>query len=220
VELAGVLRALAEHWDDVVGRLDEPARAELRRLIAITTQQPPDPEARTDAVLDIIDLVLPVLPLGHPLEAAIGTKRGVAATVPETELDPTLALLRAVAARAEPEPLTVWQGVRQRLLDADSLSVPDLVTAGGDPNAAHLIRLEDDDGSTRYPAFQFGSRGNARQVVVAVNTILDSDDDPWGAADWWLCPHAWLRAVPADLVDQVDDSVLIETAELETTDDA
>jgi hypothetical protein len=220
VELAEVLRALAEYWDDVGGRLDEAGRAELRRLVAIATRQPPEPEARTDAVLDIIDLVLPVLPLGHPLEAAIGTKRGAAAVVPDSELDPTLALLRAVAAPLEPGPETPWQGVRHRLLDTDTLSVPELVAAGGDPEVAHLIRLEDDDGRTRYPAFQFEPRGRPRPVVLAVNTILDADADPWGAADWWLCPHAWLRAVPADLVDRVDDHLLIDTAELEMADDA
>lgn len=215
-----MLRALAEHWDDVLGRLDGVGRAELVRLTGVATSVA-DPEARTDAVLDIVGLVLPVLPLGHPVEAAIGTTRSAPADAPpEPDLDPTLALLRAVIAPAGPAPETPLQGVRRRLLNTETLSVDDLLDVGSDPGAAHLIRLDDESGRARFPAFQFGPYGDARPVVVAVNTILEADEDPWGAADWWLCPNAWLRAVPADLVGRVDDSLLIETAELEVTHDA
>jgi hypothetical protein len=48
------------------------------------------------------------------------------------------------------------------------------------------------------PTFQFDTDGNVRPAVVTVNEILRVDDDPWGSASWWLCPHASLHAIPAD----------------------
>ena len=48
------------------------------------------------------------------------------------------------------------------------------------------------------PAFQFDPDGNVRSAVATINEILRADDDPWGSASWWLCPHASLHAIPAD----------------------
>jgi hypothetical protein len=75
-----------------------------------------------------------------------------------------------------------------------------------------LIRLERGDGVVQLPAFQFDAAGRPIQIVLTVNRLLGAEDDPWGAADWWLGPNAWLGAVPADLIGQVDENVLLATA--------
>jgi hypothetical protein len=62
------------------------------------------------------------------------------------------------------------------------------------------------------PAFQFDPAGLPYRVVVDVNRVLDADDDPWGAADWWLGPNAWLNAAPADRIGQLSDEALLSVA--------
>lgn len=226
MELAEVLHSLAAHWDDISGRLDPDGRARLRWLVAIAAAEQTGPDARTEAVLEIIGVVLPVLPRDHPLEQAIGGKRSAPSTL-ERELSPTLAELRAIVgdlpglddigdlADLDPDPAarTVWSDVRTRLLAAPMVAADDV------PAAGPLIRL--DDGVREVlPAFQFGPDGQPYGVVLAVNEVLDATDDPWGAADWWLLPNSWLRAIPADLVGRVDDLILLDTAEREVEIDA
>jgi hypothetical protein len=227
VELADVLHSLAEHWEFVTGRLDRDGQDRLRRLVAIAAAERTGPDERTEAVLDIIDVVLPVLPDKHPLELAIGGKRSAPATL-ERKLSPTLAELRAIVgdlrglediggpAGPDPQPEAaegVWTGVRDRLLAAPMVTAAEVGAAGP------LIRL-DDGGRTVLPAFQFGPDGRPYGVVLAVNEVLDAADDPWGAADWWLLPNSWLRAIPADLVGRVEDLTLLDTAEREVEIDA
>jgi hypothetical protein len=225
VELVEVLHSLAEHWDDISGRLDTEGRARLRRLVAIAAAEQTGPGERTDAVLEIIAVVLPVLPPQHPFERAIGGKRNAPATL-ERELSPTLAELRAIVgdlpglddipalADLDPDPspaavAAVWGDVRTRLLAAPMVPADDV------PAAGPLIRL-DDGGREVLPAFQFGADGQPHGVVLAVNEVLDAADDPWGAADWWLLPNSWLRAIAL----RGDDLVLLDTAEREVEIDA
>jgi hypothetical protein len=61
------------------------------------------------------------------------------------------------------------------------------------------------------PAFQFDRDGRVLEAAAIVNQILDADDDPWGAASWWLTPHATLGGIPADLV-RVGDAKDVVTA--------
>ena len=52
-----------------------------------------------------------------------------------------------------------------------------------------------------YPAFQFDhERRDVFAEVRAVNEQLESANDPWGVASWWISQHARLGARPADLV--------------------
>ncbi len=53
-------------------------------------------------------------------------------------------------------------------------------------------------------------------MVLAVNRLLAARDDPWGVADWWLGGNAWLADVPAELLGEVDDEVLVRAARAET----
>jgi hypothetical protein len=60
-----------------------------------------------------------------------------------------------------------------------------------------LVILER-DGERLAPAFQFGEGDSPAPGVEEVNRLLGALEDPWGAASWWLSPHAALHAIPAD----------------------
>lgn len=219
-----VVTALAEHWDDVIGRLAEPDRRLLRDQVATLTSGA-DEDARTEALLVVVDLLLPVLPDGHPVERALSDGNRSVGAVADPELLPALDLLRMRLLSAAPEPppdpespAQAWAGARRRLLAAPSVSARELALRGGDPDRPGLIRLDGDDGTLRLPAFQFDRAGDPVPVVLRVNRILDAEDDPWGVADWWLCPHAWLGAAPADLLAVTAAAVLVEVALGETED--
>ncbi|MFF4852523.1 hypothetical protein [Streptomyces sp. NPDC001194] len=104
--------------------------------------------------------------------------------------------------------------VRDRLLAAPALGDAEVLEAGDDPYAPHLIRLRAPGGLIRLPAFQFAAGGRARPTVREVNLLLGADEDPWGAADWWLSPNAWLAGSPAPvaLLDTADERRLAGTA--------
>ncbi|MFJ8434686.1 hypothetical protein ACIQ9P_25640 [Kitasatospora sp. NPDC094019] len=117
----------------------------------------------------------------------------------------------ADALPAPPEDADDW------LLAADSVSAADYRAGGHDPTDPDLIRLTDRQGTVRLPSFQFdGASGRPLPVVVAVNRLLDADDDPWGVADWWLGANAWLDAVPAHLLGTSGEHGLLAAARAET----
>jgi hypothetical protein len=61
-----------------------------------------------------------------------------------------------------------------------------------------LVILER-DGEHLAPIFQFeGEDSRPAAGVEEVNRLLGALDDPWGAASWWLTPHASLHVIPAD----------------------
>lgn len=68
------------------------------------------------------------------------------------------------------------------------------------------------EGAVSLPVFQFDPAGRLLPEVRAVNDLLDAGADPWGVADWWLGPNAWLDAVPADLVGRGAGRLLLEAA--------
>ncbi|MBI0382506.1 hypothetical protein JBE27_41180, partial [Streptomyces albiflaviniger] len=114
----------------------------------------------------------------------------------------------------DPESAEIARAVRQRLLTAPARGPEQLTgTAAEDPAGAGLIRLSDPERGDRYPDFQFDpDTGEPRPVVQRINRMLLSDQDPWGAADWWLGGNTWLRDAPAALVGRVPDARLTEAA--------
>ncbi|GAA2339332.1 hypothetical protein [Streptomyces violaceusniger] len=114
----------------------------------------------------------------------------------------------------DPESAEIAGAVRQRLLTAPARGPEQLTgTAAEDPTGAGLIRLSDPERGDRYPDFQFDpDTGEPRPVVQRINRMLLSDQDPWGAADWWLGGNTWLRDAPAALVGRVPDARLTEAA--------
>lgn len=206
--LEDVLARLADHWDDVLSRLAPDERRELLQLLDIVETGGDD---GLDAALELMPLLVAALPPDHPVVRATHGVRLASGTfaVPEQLMRRLGAL---AAARATPAADALWDEARHRLLGAPSLGVDELVERGVDPALPDLIRLERSDGSVQFPAFQFAPGGAPREVVLWVNRELDVLDDPWGVADWWLGPNAWLRAVPAGLIGVVDDEVLVATA--------
>ncbi|WP_413811847.1 hypothetical protein [Streptomyces sp. OE57] len=114
----------------------------------------------------------------------------------------------------DPESAEIARAVRRRLLTAPARGPEQLTgTTAEDPTGAGLIRLSDPERGDRYPEFQFDpDTGEPRPVVQRINRMLLSDQDPWGAADWWLGGNTWLRDAPAALVGRVPDARLTEAA--------
>ncbi|WP_330333993.1 hypothetical protein OHS33_32515 [Streptomyces sp. NBC_00536] len=106
--------------------------------------------------------------------------------------------------------------VRDRLLAAPSVGDAEALEGGCDPYAPGLIRLRAAGGSVRLPAFQFAADGQPVPVVREVNGLLDADRDPWGAATWWLSPHAWLDELPVRLIGTAAEPQLVVAAGLPT----
>ncbi|WP_413797547.1 hypothetical protein [Streptomyces iranensis] len=138
------------------------------------------------------------------------------AVLPDTDrLAELIRLLDSVDWPAlDPESAEIARAVRQRLLTAPARGPEQLTgTAAEDPTGAGLIRLSDPERGDRYPEFQFDpDTGEPRPVVQRINRMLLSDQDPWGAADWWLGGNTWLRDAPAALVGRVPDARLTEAA--------
>ncbi len=216
--LTDVLDVLREHWDEVQEHLDESARTSLLALLDAPSA---DPE-RT--ARKIARLVLAAVPDGHPVRAALEDSVRYSQAV-RAELTDREAVLRALAlfrGAADPAPAPAAatpsppEDADDWLLAADSVSAADYRAGGHDPADPDLIRLTDRQGAVRLPAFQFdGASGRPLPVVVAVNRLLDADDDPWGVADWWLGANAWLDAVPARLLGTPGEQALLAAARAE-----
>jgi len=209
-----VLRALAEHWEDVLRLASEEQRERLRGLVAGTVE--PDP---VDARAAVVDELLFLLPPGHPMVEVLRTGTMLNAGVREVsagEIENSLARLRLSVLPTEatdhPELDEFDRQVQARLLDLPFLSPDELRGHDVDPNDERLIRLSHPDGGVRLPAFQFSDVGKPWRVVQEVNERLDTLADPWGATCWWVDPHARLDAVPADLLGEGHDALLMRAA--------
>jgi hypothetical protein len=215
--LPDAITILVQSWDDVVARLDDGQRAALIGLTGELLHT--GGVARRDIALDIMDLLTPVLPPGHPVRRAFAAENkkfdaGAA------DWDAALTALRhhtvSVMGSGTPGPGAPPESVRREaersLLAFPALDAGQVRRLGADPRDPVLIRLETPGGGARLPAFQFGRDGRPLPVVAAINRLLDAEDDPWGVADWWLGPNAWIDAVPAEVLGRVADQVLIGAA--------
>jgi hypothetical protein len=210
-----VLRALAEHWDDVLGLADDDQRQQLLTLVDGTAESDP-----LDARAALADLLLDLLPPTHPMVEVLrtgtmfdpGGRGDPSVTVAESWAQLKILVLRQ-AGPAEPPTLDEFdQEVRGRLLTLPNLS-PDVVRDRNvDPDDRGLIRLTHPERGTRLPAFQFSAAGTPWPVVRQVNERLDAAADPWGVTCWWVDPHAGLDASPADLLGSGQDALLLRAA--------
>ncbi|GGZ56218.1 hypothetical protein GCM10010387_57790 [Streptomyces inusitatus] len=166
--------------------------------------------------LRAVRTALRALPPGTELSGRLGQVRGAgpagAAVLPDADrLDALIRLLESADWPAlEPDAAEIARGVRERLLTAPARGADRLPAgAAGDPAGAGLIRLTDRAGHDRYPDFQFDpDTGEPLPVVQRINRLLLSDQDPWGAADWWLGGNEWLDDAPAALLGRISDEVL------------
>ncbi|MFD8698508.1 DUF3168 domain-containing protein [Kitasatospora purpeofusca] len=219
------LDVLREHWHEVQEYLDESARDAIAALLDAPSAEPERTARR------IVRLVLAALPDEHPVRAALAdsVRYSRAVRLESANRDAVLQVLDLVRGRStddggpeappEPEPNALPvppEDADDWLLAADSVSAADYRSGGHDPADPDLIRLTDRQGTVRLPSFQFdGASGRPLPVVVAVNRLLDADDDPWGVADWWLGANAWLDAVPARLLGTPAEHGLLAAARAE-----
>lgn len=213
------VRTLALHLPDVRSHLEPDDAAELDRLLAALGGTA-DPERLDDLVMSIMDVVEPWLPPEHPVRRAIPTgtrwtrldERRTTAAEWAQALDKFGERLVPGWTRTARTPAELLADAQRQLLAAPS-HLPGEVADG---YGAGLVRLTTPDGTTRLPAFQFDREGRARPLVLLVNSLLDADGDPWGAADWWLGGNAWLGAAPANLIGAGRDDDLVAAAQAES----
>jgi hypothetical protein len=95
-----------------------------------------------------------------------------------------------------------WRGLHAQVRAwlAQVASRPDLPASVAAADPAALIRLPYAPDDVRVPIFQVEDDGRVRAEVATINRLLAAERDPWGAACWWLHPHPWLGARPADLL--------------------
>jgi hypothetical protein len=95
-------------------------------------------------------------------------------------------------------------------------TVDKLRELGGNSDAEHTLRLDTHDGPM-FPAFQYDERGQLLPVVAELNRELRVDEDPLGAADWWLGGYTYNEPdrVNADLATTSPDLLRSRLKDLE-----
>ncbi|MDT0445431.1 hypothetical protein [Streptomyces johnsoniae] len=204
----GVLAAAAADWDGIRARVAEDG--ELRLLLDEMRVAPPGSDRRVLAAESAAGALARLLPERFA-EAAAG--RWTGPTTEVSVLGFTATDLAALLLDGHGMAGPVLGPVRDRLLAAAAVTADELRRRGGDPAAPGLLRLPGPGGEPRWPAFQFAADGTPWPEVVEVNEVLDAVRDPWGVADWWFSPNAWLAgAVPAHVVGTGSPGLLPATA--------
>jgi len=222
------MAALTEHWDDVVSRLDDARRQELRGLVAEVGGV-----GHAGAVTRITELLVAELPPAHPVRRALAKgylyqsanadwltlRQDLLAAAGVTAAE-TLASGPGEEDEGGAEAITdggespegILAEVTDRLLRMPALTEDEVRRRGADPADLGLIRLDRPDGGQQWPKFQFARDGGPLPVVRIVNTLLGAETDPLGVADWWLGANAWLGGRPSDLIGDVPDELLLRAA--------
>ncbi|MEI5103899.1 hypothetical protein RB200_42270 [Streptomyces sp. PmtG] len=216
-----VLAVAAAEWDRVAARLDGAPRERLAALLADVRREGADETLRRAAAEDAAGLLRERLPEEFGGAGPAGEQGRLVLSVPDAGSDPhpvhhgyvaeDLAVLLVDGHRMVGP---VLGPVRDRLLAAPAWDAAAVRRRGGRPDAPGLIRLPGVGGRARLPRFQFAGDARPLPVVVEVNTVLEADRDPWGAADWWLSGNAWLGDRPASLLGTGGEARLADTARL------
>ena len=216
--LRHALTVLAEQWEDVRDRLPPAEFDSVSELVDEFTREG-DRVISEEIAEEIADLLRARLPRDHPVLAALRAREERLAPDPArraAELAAWFRLAEPLRARlgdvVSPTAEEVERGATRWLLDAPALGADDLRANGLDPGDPDLIRLDDADGTGRWPSFQFAPDGAPLRIVQTINRILEAYDDPFGAADWWLGTNARLGDAPARLVGTLPDDELIAAA--------
>ncbi|MFG1641272.1 hypothetical protein ACGFMK_13375 [Amycolatopsis sp. NPDC049252] len=209
------IEVLAEDWPGIEPLLGDQAgaiRAAADRFLSEPSVDGMIPEA-----VELCDLVGDLLPPDHRFRAALAADGVVRLHSPNLDPRSRNKVIRSAASLrlslvGAPRPEETHRQATRWLLAAKSLQDHQVRARGADPADPDLLSLVTDGGKRQWPVFQFGPRTD---LVRRINRILDVADDPWGVADWWLGRHAWLADVPAMLIGEVPDQVLIDAAEAE-----
>jgi hypothetical protein len=213
---------MLSYWDDLAGKLSADTLHHFYELLSKLGHARPDDAAEIGAEIGrFLDQVLPYD--GSAVRQALAAdtrgfryRGGPAAVVTDWPELASASLRHAeqhdLMAAASPSVGEVTFWTSRWLLGEAALSEDDVLERGQNPDDPGLLRLDRDDGTQQWPAFQFAASGPPRPPVPVINRILDADDDPWGTADWWLGHNQWLDGVPARLIGQVDDDLLVDAA--------
>ncbi|WP_062212900.1 hypothetical protein [Streptomyces sp. NBRC 109706] len=205
-ELIGLLARRRDHLRE---HLTPEAQGQLLDAVGALRRAGGDERERRRALLGV-RRVLRALPLDSQVREAVENRVRLDPGSTVVDLARVDELLRLLAREPDEEEAAeeatreILRAARRRLLAAPSRPAP-----GADEG---LIRLPDPERGARCPEFQFGADDRLRPVVRRVNALLLADEDPWGAADWWLGGNRWLAGVPAQLIGEVPDTRLIEAA--------
>jgi hypothetical protein len=219
-----LLRAVAEHWEDIIQRADGEQAARLYALIDGTAASDPV-EARAALGDELFDLLPPDHPVIRTMRTATMYSSGT--LDPGSRIAGALRWLRAQiesgGPASEPQPRQTNgtepgdsagelddfdRHVRARLLSLPMLTTEEVRGNQVDPGSSGLIRLDGPDRQIRLPAFQFAPDGRPWPVVREVNNRLGAAADPWGVTCWWVDPHQRLAASPQDLLGRDSDDLL------------
>ncbi|MER6438007.1 hypothetical protein ABT275_16805 [Streptomyces sp. NPDC001185] len=216
-----LIALLHRHWAQTLAALDAEERVQLLRRVG----ELGDAEGRgpTRRAAREVGRMLSRLPAQHPVGAALhdavryaGQDTGRDLVVDRDRLSDLLGFLSGPPPTAE----EILDATRQRLLDTPARGSETALTAVTGAGAEDLIRLHHPELGDRYPEFQFlPGTDELRPVVREVNRLLLAGQDPWGAADWWLGGNEWLDGVPADLLYDVPDELILTAARALVEDD-
>jgi hypothetical protein len=194
---------LAARWQEMSEELYEPARRRLDALV-VDRRRAVDDRDLSRTWHEVVDLAVDHLPansgIRRDLMNALGVPR-LAGGRPYSALP----LLPTFAPEGRPS-------IEDWIMSARAYSPDHVQRKGTDPDQPGLIRIRRPDGRVTLPKFQFTRAGDPNPLVLRINRLLGADDDPWGVADWWLCPNAWLAATPAHVIGEVDDELLVAAA--------
>lgn len=216
-----LLRAVAEHWADIMACASKEQRGRLRALVSGAAE--PDP---AEARAALADELLDVLPPGHPvirvLRTGVMTGTGTRVTSAAELADSFARLSRLVMPGGDSAWIPPARNGRDgrdkppddfgRRVQARLLGLPSLSADSVDASDGPLIRLPRPDGTWQMPAFQFAEAAVPRPIVREINELLDAEGDPWGVTCWWVDPHERLNAAPADLLGTGQDDLLRRAA--------
>lgn len=215
-----IARALLEDWDGIRARLSERDARDFD-ILSADLARTQDANRAQMIFRRLVGLLRRSLPPGDP---ALAPRRLHQAAVAEIDpaLQESLEILFAAEQQRASEILhspdsDAWyddlpEEVSRALLAAPALDPEEMRRRAHEPDEPHLIRLRRADGTVQLPAFQFDEYGTPLVLVLAINELLGADEDPWGVADWWLGPHGWLPAAPAECLGVEPDERLLAAA--------
>ncbi|WKX69540.1 hypothetical protein [Streptomyces sp. XD-27] len=214
-----LLKVVRLRWDDIRAALDEEQRALLMARLGALAEAPQQDARAVRRAVRGVEHVLLALPPGHPVAAALdGTRLAGPATAGPRVVELARELHARLTTADRPggpvdadDPGGIIAAARKRLLAQPSLSAQEVRNRCDSTDG--LIRLDDPEAGARYPAFQFtGDSGGPMPVVRRVNRLLGAENDPWGAADWWLSGNQWLGGRPASLLGHLPEELLTGAA--------
>lgn len=199
---------LTRSWPNIVGGLQPRAVLAIRReLAALVHGADWDPT-------QILSLALTDQPVDHPVWEALAETRIRRRPGEYTKpLEISAVRLRLAIELEDPRlavaelPLDVELEVaaEERVLIAPMADLADNVEVLD-------VLVIPHHGGRLAPVFQFSSSGDVLDHVGEINGLLAANEEPWGAASWWLSPHHGLHGIPADLLRHDDPEAVHHAA--------